>query len=112
MTTVTAASLNDGFLIECTGHAGYGDSGKDIVCAGVSALCMALEAMMEELADEGCAEEVRKHADDGFFSMEAHYAPRDVFAKERLVTVCRTVTAGLEAIAKLYPKYVQLYLDC
>ena len=60
MTTVTAALLNDGFMIECEGHSGYDEKGRDIVCAGVSALCMALEAMLEELSVEGCAEQVQK----------------------------------------------------
>ena len=110
MVNATVAPLADGYLFECTGHAGYEAKGKDIVCAGVSALCMALEAMLEELADEGCAEEVRRHAADGYFSAEAHFPENDPVARERLSTVLRTVSAGLAAIEAQYPDYVQLTL--
>ena len=111
MTTAAVVPLNDGFMLECAGHAGYGEIGKDIVCAGISALCMALEAAVEELADEGCAAEVRKHASDGYFSLEAHYVPRDIFSRERLNAVFRTVSAGLAAIEQLHPEHVQLNAD-
>ena len=111
MTTVTAALLNDGFMIECEGHSGYDEKGRDIVCAGVSALCMALEAMLEELSDEGCAEQVQKRFADGYFSAEAHFVPKDLYSRERLGTVFRTVTAGLETIERLHPKHLQLYLN-
>lgn len=108
MVNATVVPLADGYLFECTGHAGFDDKGKDIVCAGVSALCMALEAMLDELADEGCAEEVRKHVADGYFTAEAHFPEDDTVSKERLSTAVRTVSAGLAAIESLYPEYVQL----
>lgn len=108
ITTATVIPLADGFLLECSGHAGYGEKEKDVVCAGVSALCMALESMLCELAEEGCAEDVRRHAADGYFSAEAHVPDGDAIAKERLETVFRTVSAGLAAIEALYPDHVQL----
>lgn len=108
MTTATVIPLADGFLLECSGHAGYDAKEKDIVCAGVSALCMAMETVIGELADEGCAEDVHKHAADGYFSIEAHVPDGDPIAKERIGTVFRTVSAGLAAIEALYPDHVQL----
>ena len=33
----------DECILRVKGHAGYAECGKDIVCAGVSALCMALQ---------------------------------------------------------------------
>ena len=108
MVNATVVPLADGYWFECAGHAGFDEKGKDIVCAGVSALCMALEAMLDELTDEGCAEEVRKHAADGYFSAEAHFPDGDTFSGERLSTVMQTVRAGLSAIESLYPEHVQL----
>ncbi|MEE1514378.1 MAG: ribosomal-processing cysteine protease Prp [Christensenellaceae bacterium] len=40
----------DGFII--TGHAGYAEPGKDIVCAAVSALLQAFIASIEELTHD------------------------------------------------------------
>ena len=108
MVNATVVPLADGYLFECTGHAGFGEKGKDIVCAGVSALCMALEGMLDELSDEGCAEEVRKHAADGYFTAEAHFPDGDAVSRERLSAAVRTVSAGLAAIESLYPEHVQL----
>ncbi len=44
------------YNISLSGHAGYGASGFDIVCAGASALFFALGAELEALAAEGDGE--------------------------------------------------------
>ena len=108
MTTVTIVPLTEGYLFECSGHAGYGDGDHDIVCAGASALCMALEAMAEGMADEGRAVIRSKHAADGYFSLEIAPEPEeDLFARERLRTVMETVAAGFAAIEEGYGEYLR-----
>ena len=108
MTTVTIVPLAEGYLFECSGHAGYGNGDHDIVCAGASALCMALEAMAEGMADEGSAIIRAKHATDGYFSLEIAPEPEgDPFAKERLRAVLETVAAGFEAIEEGYGEYLR-----
>lgn len=42
MTTVTYEITKDGFRIECEGHSNYAETGKDIVCAGISTLIQTL----------------------------------------------------------------------
>ncbi len=42
MTHVYASRQGDRFRLECRGHAGYAESGKDVVCAAVSAVCQTL----------------------------------------------------------------------
>lgn len=42
MTRVYASRQGDRFRLECRGHAGYAESGKDVVCAAVSAICQTL----------------------------------------------------------------------
>ena len=44
-------------FIEIRGHSGYAERGKDIVCAAVSALTLALARAIEELTTGGCSEE-------------------------------------------------------
>ena len=108
MINATAVPLADGWLFECAGHAGFGEQGRDIVCAGVSALCMALESTVEELNDEGCAEEVRQHTADGYYSAEVHWPDGDLLSQAKLETAIAMVRAGLSAIEALYPEHVQL----
>lgn len=42
MTRVYASRQGDRFRLECRGHADYAESGKDVVCAAVSAICQTL----------------------------------------------------------------------
>lgn len=42
MTHAYASHNGDRFRLECRGHAGYAESGKDVVCAAVSAICQTL----------------------------------------------------------------------
>lgn len=42
MTHVYIGRHGDRFCLECLGHAGYAESGKDVVCAAVSAICQTL----------------------------------------------------------------------
>ena len=63
---------------------------------------------MDELADEGCAEDVRKHTADGYFSAEAHWPDGDPVSEAKLSSAVRTVAAGLAAVEALYPENVQL----
>ena len=44
---ITVKQNNDGLTI--TGHAGFADSGNDIVCAGVSAIVQTLIRSVEDL---------------------------------------------------------------
>ena len=81
-------------VLECEGHAGYAGKGQDIVCAGVSALCMAAEAALESY-DKRCV----KNASDGYFCIRCKYTPETA-------AVARTVICGMECIAQLYPEHV------
>lgn len=42
MTRVYVSRQGDRFRLECRGHADYAESGKDVVCAAVSAICQTL----------------------------------------------------------------------
>ncbi len=53
MTTVIYERDADSFTLICTGHAGYETCGKDIVCAGITTLCAALEIALDNLQDKG-----------------------------------------------------------
>lgn len=105
MTKAELTPLYNGCIFECAGHAGYAPEGTDIVCAGISALCMALINSLEQLQDEADISIERVHFADGEFCVEVSYA-ENCFSRERARTVFSTVMQGLKAIERLYPDYL------
>ena len=102
MTSITLNELNSGMLFECSGHAGAGEKGKDIVCAGISALVIALT---ERICDLECERLVRVesfHIADGEISLEVGW--QDAFGRTAALGVFDTVRAGLSRIAEMYPE--------
>lgn len=103
MTRVTYAHDASAFSLTSKGHADYAPAGQDIVCAGISALCGALELALDNLQDAG---RVRTHfcsLSDAFFHAEAEAAN----GKEEVRTVFETVYNGLCRIAEAYPDHLQ-----
>ena len=105
MTTVTLDRLYDGYLFSCEGHAGYAPGGGDIVCAGVSALCIALAERLQTLCDEGVAVIRRLEIRDGELTAEFCYNG-DKREDLLLCAAVETVMAGLRALAARYPENV------
>jgi len=57
MTEITIYKFGDEFSIECKGHAGYAEQGKDIVCSACTILALTLAERLEEMYDEGFFQE-------------------------------------------------------
>lgn len=102
MTKVNITRLSDGFIFECSGHAGYADKGADIVCAGISALCAALEARLSELASSGAVDIEYYHCADGEMVIEVGFRS-DSVCRMMALGALETVTRGLERIEESYP---------
>lgn len=81
-------------VVEIKGHSGYAEMGKDIVCAGVSALFYAFSGYLEQKG----------------WLMEAEIASGDsyIIFKEGGEAV-GMLKEGIKQIAEAYPKYVKLY---
>lgn len=92
--------------VSVEGHAGYGEKGKDIVCAAVSALCIALDAALTKFCDNGKMFDICRDIGDGtvniqvknFMSYEIYTRVKDMFYMFFI---------GMEEIEKQYPLYVQ-----
>lgn len=82
-----------------SGHANYGEYGKDIVCAGVSALIQALIAWIEENYYK--AECVSVDSKDGEVIIACD-------GGEEVAAVFYMTSIGLEQIADSYPDHVQI----
>lgn len=105
MIRVVITYLSDGFIFDCSGHAGYDEKGRDIVCAGVSALCMALFDRLSELAAEDVVRVEYAHAVPGEAYMEISY-DGDALCGVRAAEALETVRRGLERIEAQYPGYL------
>lgn len=102
MTTVRCLKTKEGVRFLCAGHAGYAEKGRDVVCAGVSALCMALDARLQALSGGGGVRITRREASDGYFLLEAAGPVAEPLA---------TVLAGLTSIEAQYPGFLRVKTD-
>ncbi len=84
-----------------TGHAGYAPHGRDIVCAGVSALCAALINYLDRLDEKGFISMYGLELGDGFLrcGVDNDFLG---FGREAI----KLVRGGIELVAKAYPKNV------
>lgn len=89
--------------LQVYGHAGYAEAGRDIVCAGVSALAQALAAYAEEYG--GCAH--RFDGDGGDPVLIVGMDPKSPSAYLHYAAF-RVVQHGLAAMAERYPEHITL----
>lgn len=107
MTTVLLRKTKDGGYagFTCTGHAGYADSGFDIVCSAVSVLVINTINSMELFAKEEM--EVVTGSEDGVIDV-TFVNP----VNEKTKLLMDTMALGLESIEKQYGKrYLKLKFE-
>lgn len=86
---------------EVSGHAGYDDPGKDIVCAGVSAVTVGAVNAIERLT--GIVPKARVKS--GFLSADM---PPEGVDSDRVQLLLEGMVVALEDIAGEYAKHVRL----
>lgn len=84
--------------IEISGHAGYAEPGKDIVCAGVTALTQTLIQSIDDLTDD----EIEYRISPG--KVEVEY--RNLSEKSK--TLMDSFFVGICLIAEEFPEYVKV----
>jgi uncharacterized protein YsxB (DUF464 family) len=87
----------DWHRLSVTGHAGYAEAGKDIVCAGVSAITFALLGYLNQEANVEC------QYSDGEISV-------DCVGGENVKAAFSMALAGYTQMAEEYPKHVAVYI--
>lgn len=89
--------------VEISGHAGYAEQGKDIVCSGISTLSQAYMYFIQELEQKGKAIMVSLlMAEGNFFMVSRAKSPEAEGAFEML-------RVGLEAMADTYPDNLKIF---
>lgn len=104
MTTITIyKSDNRSFQgFTCKGHAGFADSGRDIVCAAVSILVINTINSLEELVHE----EMTLNNDEATGYIDCRFS-HEISAEAKLLM--DSMILGLESIAEQYgSKYLRL----
>ena len=105
MVTITITRGQDGRIrhFAVSGHAKYADRGKDIVCAGVSAVTVGAVNAIEKLTGLVPAAEMRS----GWLSADAPES--EDAAKDSVVQLLlEGMMAALESIVDEYGKYVSI----
>lgn len=89
----------DEHKLAVTGHAGYAEHGRDIICAGVSAISFAL---LDYLQHTGC--EIKEaSAADGEMRLICK-------GGEGVRAAYEMAVGGYRQIAENYPQYVEIYI--
>ena len=108
MTKVRLRELNGGCLFSCEGHAGFAEQGRDIVCAGVSALCMALVRRLEEMAVEGIVRLPVCEIGSGELHLRVETDENDKMSELLLRNTFAVIMAGFAALEEDFAEYVMI----
>lgn len=103
MTEITY-SIDDMYL-HCKGHAGGGPAGQDIICAGISALTMALLNQLNEEEEKGTIRS-RWTMEPGEMILKAE--AKEPRHKKTIRDYYRVVIMGLRAMAENYPEHIDI----
>jgi uncharacterized protein YsxB (DUF464 family) len=99
MIIIEVTSINNEIVsIEMNGHSGYAESGKDIVCAGVSSLVYAAINSFDSI------EEQRISIDDGMLKLNL----RGKKVSDHDQIVLKVMLNGFSMIASQYKKNVKI----
>lgn len=90
-------------VLTINGHAGYAEYGKDIICAGVSAIAFALLSWMEHNEEEVTDfDEVIVEEGQVFITCSG---------TDKLATAFQVALMGLIEISRAHPEYVDIFYD-
>lgn len=110
MTDINFTVDRERFVFDCRGHAGTDGKGNDIVCAGISALCIALAVTLKALEETGNVFLSEFGTDDALLHISGEYAG-DGLEKIRTGAAMITVLNGLTEIEKMYPGHLRVMTD-
>jgi len=105
MITITLVRSGQGHIKRFTvkGHAFYDDPGKDIVCAGVSAVAVGAVNAIEKLT--GLVPDAVSRS--GYLSANAPHSD-DPVRNDQVQLLLEGMVAALESIVETYGKYVKI----
>ena len=94
-----------GHSLRIRGHAGSGEPGRDLICAGVSALVLALREELLHLEHKGALRFRTLRLEPGDAEILCDVAPEGEAA---VTTAFDTVFRGLRLLERLFGEHVQV----
>lgn len=99
MTKITYEKRGGLHRLTIEGHAGFAEMGKDVVCAGVSAIAFALLGWLRNHEED--VEYIQEDVGNGFIDIK-------FFSGKKAPEVFEMALIGLEQIAVKYPEYITI----
>ena len=93
----------DNMRLEVTGHAGYAEAGKDIVCAGASMLTAALQGVLDDAHQRGRTTFTVKDNGERLLII----ADPMMGSMNEIKAYYRMCVKGFRMLAGQYPEYVK-----
>lgn len=90
--------------LEVTGHAGYAEAGKDIVCAAISMLTDALAGTLEEAKARGRCD-YKARDGDGTVIISADPTMGSIV---EIKAYFRMAVTGMRMLQEQYPEYIRI----
>ena len=91
--------------LEAKGHAGGGPRGQNIICAGISAVTMALLNTLRQYLDDGKDVEWQINEDTGYLKIRAKPS---AINREMVMHFYEMAYIGLKAIEQEYPEEIKI----
>lgn len=103
MIKISIRNIGISYSVEIRGHAEYGESGKDIVCAGVSTIAYTMANYMKSSK----AVSHPQIEDDGNFYMRCTLGNKKGKGIKKSREALRAIEKGFYLIEQEYPNYVR-----
>ena len=91
---------------ECKNHSGYAESGKDIVCAGISSITQTAVMGLESIAKVKCYIHIDQNK--GYLSVQIAQKEWTSTNFQSAQIILQTMLCGLEDLKNQYPKNLKL----
>ena len=101
MTRAVLLAGGETWTLLCAGHAGFAPNGPDVLCAGISALTLALDERLRDLAESRRLTGYRRDVKPGAVRLTAA-------GREDVRGAFETAAAGLSALAERYPDHLSI----
>lgn len=102
MIVVNTEVIGERYFISFDGHAGYAESGHDLVCCAATTLEQAFRMYLEDLEDENRCSIQMKEEEEGHIALI-------VQGDHRLIhPAYRMIMCGIEALCNTYPENIKM----
>lgn len=105
MTTIIIKSDTLINQIELSGHTGYADSGKDIVCAGLTTATFTTINLLDRFNQKF---DLVTNEADGYLRLSLDYQESNEELKNLIQVILQNLIDTYEGISSDYPKYVKI----